>query len=44
MPLQSDLLQEHLRTTVVNQIAIDQPRYAGFKTATSGAKTQTGGD
>ena len=23
----------HLRTTVVNQIAIDQPRYSGFKTA-----------
>jgi hypothetical protein len=44
MPLQSDLLQQHLRKTVVNQIAIDQPRYAGFKTATSGAKTQTGGD
>ena len=44
MPLQSDLLQQHLRTTVVNQIAIDQPRYAGFKTATNRAKTQTGGD
>jgi hypothetical protein len=26
-------LAEHLRTTVVNQIAIDQPRYSGFKTA-----------
>ncbi len=27
-------LAEHLRTTVVNQIAIDQPKYSGFKTAT----------
>jgi hypothetical protein len=26
-------LMEHLRTTVVNQIAIDQPRYSGFRTA-----------
>ena len=26
-------LAKHLRTTVVNQIAIDQPRYSGFKTA-----------
>ena len=26
-------LAEHLRLTVVNQIAIDQPRYSGFKTA-----------
>ncbi len=30
-------LIEHLRTTVVNQIAIDQPRYSGFKTATANA-------
>jgi aminoglycoside phosphotransferase (APT) family kinase protein len=29
-------LAEHLRATVVNQIAIDQPRYAGFTTATAG--------
>ena len=27
-------LADHLRATVVNQIAIDQPRYAGFATAT----------
>ena len=27
-------LSDHLRATVVNQIAIDQPRYAGFTTAT----------
>ncbi|MFO7964429.1 MAG: phosphotransferase family protein [Desulfobacterales bacterium] len=26
-------LSEHLRESVVNQIAIDQPRYSGFKTA-----------
>jgi aminoglycoside phosphotransferase (APT) family kinase protein len=30
-------LAEHLRTTVVNQIAIDQPRYSGFKTAIKNA-------
>jgi aminoglycoside phosphotransferase (APT) family kinase protein len=28
-------LAEHLRQTVVNQIAIDQPKYPGFKTATA---------
>ena len=33
MALDSLELQAHLRTTVVNQIAIDQPRYSGFKTA-----------
>ena len=27
-------LAEHLRATVVNQIAIDQPKYSGFKRAT----------
>lgn len=26
-------LAEHLRQTVVNQVAIDQPKYSGFKTA-----------
>jgi aminoglycoside phosphotransferase (APT) family kinase protein len=26
-------LAEHLRATVVNQVAIDQPKYSGFKTA-----------
>lgn len=35
MPLDNVELQAHLRNTVVNQIAIDQPRYSGFKTATS---------
>ena len=33
MPLDSPGLKEHLRSTVVNQIAIDQPIYSGFKTA-----------
>jgi aminoglycoside phosphotransferase (APT) family kinase protein len=28
-------LEQHLRTTVVNQIALDQPKYSGFKTARS---------
>ena len=28
-------LAAHLRETVVNQIAIDQPKYSGFKTATA---------
>ncbi len=28
-------LQNHLRATVVNQVAIDQPKYAGLKTALS---------
>ncbi len=30
-------LIEHLRTTVVNQIAIDQPKYSGFRTALANA-------
>ena len=29
-------LDEHLRLTVVNQIAIDQPKYSGFRDALSG--------
>ena len=33
LPLDDPRLIEHLRTTVVNQIAIDQPRYSGFQTA-----------
>ncbi len=31
--LDDEALQHHLRQTVVNQIAIDQPRYSGFKRA-----------
>ena len=34
-PLDDASLIEHLRNTVVNQIAIDQPRYSGFITATT---------
>jgi aminoglycoside phosphotransferase (APT) family kinase protein len=35
--LEDPALIEHLRTTVVNQIAIDQPKYSGFKTALANA-------
>jgi len=33
MALDSAEVQAHLRATVVNQIAIDQPKYSGFKAA-----------
>ncbi|MBT4490410.1 MAG: phosphotransferase family protein [Rhodospirillaceae bacterium] len=33
IPLDHPGLAEHLRQSVVNQIAIDQPKYSGFKTA-----------
>ena len=33
MSLEDEALKTHLRQTVVNQIAIDQPKYSGFKTA-----------
>ena len=33
MPLDTPGLAEHLRTTVVNQVAIDQPKYSGFVAA-----------
>ncbi len=33
--LTDEALKHHLRQTVVNQIAIDQPKYTGFKTAVS---------
>ena len=33
IPLDDLRLHEHLRATVVNQIAIDQPKYSGFRTA-----------
>ena len=32
--LDNESLTHHLRQTVVNQVAIDQPKYSGFKTAT----------
>lgn len=35
--LADDKLQDYLRHAVVNQIAIDQPKYSGFKRATQGA-------
>ncbi len=35
MPLDRPGLPEHLRTTVVTQVAIDQPRYSGYRTAIS---------
>ena len=34
MPLDREDLITHLRQTVVNQVAIDQPKYSGFATAT----------
>lgn len=34
IPLNHPGLAAHLRNTVVNQVAIDQPKYSGFKTAT----------
>ncbi|MEZ5597062.1 MAG: phosphotransferase family protein [Pseudomonadales bacterium] len=37
LPLHDTALIEHLRQTVVNQVAIDQPRYSGFRTAASRA-------
>ena len=37
IPLDLPGLAEHLRETVVNQIAIDQPRYSGFQTALANA-------
>jgi len=33
--LERSTLSEHLRTTVVNQVAIDQPKYSGLATALS---------
>ncbi|MCY3796139.1 MAG: DUF6285 domain-containing protein, partial [Gammaproteobacteria bacterium] len=37
MPLDHPGLAAHLRETVVNQVAIDQPKYSGFKTAVEGS-------
>ena len=37
IPLDMPGLAEHLRATVVNQVAIDQPRYSGYKTAIGGS-------
>jgi hypothetical protein len=38
MPLDQPGLQEYLRESVVNQAAIDQPSYTGFKTALANAR------
>ncbi|MBT3831020.1 MAG: phosphotransferase family protein [Gammaproteobacteria bacterium] len=35
--LDNEVLQNHLRQTVVNQVAIDQPKYSGFKNALDNA-------
>ncbi|MCZ6503538.1 MAG: phosphotransferase [Gammaproteobacteria bacterium] len=35
LSLEDEILKSHLRTTVVNQIAIDQPKYSGFRAAIS---------
>ncbi len=37
MALDAPGLEAHLRATVVNRIAIDQPKYSGFKTALANA-------
>lgn len=37
LPLDTPGLAEHLRSTVVNQIAIDQPKYTGYRTALANA-------
>jgi aminoglycoside phosphotransferase (APT) family kinase protein len=37
MPLNQQGLAEHLRRTTVAQVAIDQPKYSGFKTALKNA-------
>jgi aminoglycoside phosphotransferase (APT) family kinase protein len=38
MPLDALGLAEHLRATVVNQVAIDQPKYSGLRTALESAR------
>jgi aminoglycoside phosphotransferase (APT) family kinase protein len=42
LQLDDQRLIEHLRVTVVNQIAIDQPRYSGFKTALGNSGLEPG--
>ena len=37
IPLNHPGLADHLRNTAVNQVAIDQPKYSGFKTAMGSA-------
>jgi len=42
IPLDLPGLAEHLRSTVVNQIRIDQPKYSGLKTALAGGVAGSG--
>ncbi|MEZ5551017.1 MAG: phosphotransferase family protein [Pseudomonadales bacterium] len=42
MTLDKAELVDYLRSSVVNQIAIDQPKYSGYKTALSNAGLQSG--
>lgn len=37
MPLDHPGVADHLRQTVVAQVAIDQPRYSGYRTAVEGS-------
>jgi hypothetical protein len=37
IPLNDKELNDHLRQTVANQVAIDQPRYSGFNIALAGS-------
>jgi hypothetical protein len=41
MPLDTPGLAEHLRETVVNQVAIDQPKYSGLRTALESVRPST---
>jgi aminoglycoside phosphotransferase (APT) family kinase protein len=42
IPLDTPGLVEHLRQTVANQVAIDQPRYSGLRTAVAGEASASG--
>ena len=41
LPLEDDRLVRHLRNTVANQVAIDQPRYSGLATALAASQAAT---
>ncbi len=42
MPLDHPLLAQYLRDSVVNQLAIDQPRYSGYETALASSAAKQG--
>lgn len=42
LPLDDPALQAHLRQTVVDQVAIDQPKYSGYRTALAAADVKPG--